>query len=194
MVPESDTTDFSYKAGDYIETNIAWGMPTPKTFCEFAINHLVDAFPRHEIFVHGAFPHQPTWDVDIAIIGEPTDDVGKTIIDLTNTSLNQYNMLVDISLYETPALFDGVHTFNRTGDMSHLKSVDMYKPYYEIYKNGEALHYAERKVQQEGENGSKCVAIPHLFVLTPFFARFPRAEHDERHQSPWSLLARNSKD
>ena len=148
MVPESDTTDFSYKAGDYIETNIAWSMPTPKTFCEFAINHLVDAFPRHEIFVHGAFPHQPTWDVDIAIIGEPTDDVGKTIIDLTNTSLNQYNMLVDISLYETPALFDGVHTFNRTGDMSHLKSVDMYKPYYEIYKNGEALHYAERKVQQ----------------------------------------------
>ena len=57
-------------------------------------------------------------------------------------------MLVDISLYETPALFDGVHTFNRTGDMSHLKSVDMYKPYYEIYKNGEALHYAERKIQQ----------------------------------------------
>jgi len=148
MVPESDTNDFNYKAGDYIETNVAWNPPSIKTFCKFANEHLVDAFPRHDIFMHGAFPHLPTWDIDIAIIGEPTDEAGKTIIDLTNTSLNEYNMLVDITLYETPELFQGVHTFNRTGDSSVLGRIDMYKPYYEVYKNGEALHYADRKVEQ----------------------------------------------
>ena len=148
MVPESDTNDFNYKAGDYIETNVAWNPPSIKTFCKFANEHLVDAFPRHDIFMHGAFPHLPTWDIDIAIIGEPTDEAGKTIIDLTNTSLNQYNMLVDITLYETPELFQGVHTYNRTGDTSVLGRIDMYKPYYEVYKNGEALHYADRKVEQ----------------------------------------------
>ena len=148
MVPESDTNDFNYKAGDYIETNVAWNPPSIKTFCKFANEHLVDAFPRHDIFMHGAFPHLPTWDIDIAIIGEPTDEAGKTIIDLTNISLNEYNMLVDITLYETPELFQGVHTFNRTGDSSVLGRIDMYKPYYEVYKNGEALHYADRKVEQ----------------------------------------------
>ena len=148
MVPESDTNDFNYKAGDYIETNVAWNPPSIKTFCKFANEHLVDAFPRHDIFMHGAFPHLPTWDIDIAIIGEPTDEAGKTIIDLTNISLNEYNMLVDITIYETPELFQGVHTFNRTGDSSVLGRIDMYKPYYEVYKNGEALHYADRKVEQ----------------------------------------------
>ena len=148
MVPESDTNDFNYKAGDYIETNVAWNPPSIKTFCKFANEHLVDAFPRHDIFMHGAFPHLPTWDIDIAIIGEPTDEAGKTIIDLTNISLNEYNMLVDITIYETPELFQGVHTYNRTGDTSVLGRIDMYKPFYEVYKNGEALHYADRKVEQ----------------------------------------------
>ena len=148
MVPESDTNDFHYKAGDYIETNVAWNPPNIKTFCKFANEHLVDAFPRHDIFMHGAFPHLPTWDIDIAIIGEPTDEAGKTIIDLTNISLNEYNMLVDITIYETPELFQGVHTYNRTGDTSVLGRIDMYKPFYEVYKNGEALHYADRKVEQ----------------------------------------------
>ena len=152
MVPESDKEKFSYKAGDYIETDIAWNPPDVKTFCEFAKEHLVDAFPRHDIFMHGAFPHLPTWDIDIAIIGEPTDQAGKTIIDLTNTSLNQYNMLVDITLYETPALFNGVTRYNMTGDTSHLGRVDMYKPFYEVYKNGEALHYPERKVEKISEH------------------------------------------
>ena len=173
MVSESDTNDFNYKAGDYIETNVAWNQPSIKTFCKFANEHLVDAFPRHDIFMHGAFPHLPTWDIDIAIIGEPTDEAGKTIIDLTNTSLNQYNMLVDITLYETPELFQGVHTYNRTGDTSALGRIDMYKPYFEVYKNGEALHYAERKVEQVSK---------HLYKhYTSLEAPQPKFNNERKH-------------
>ena len=152
MVPESDTNNFSYKAGDYIETNVAWNPPNIKTFCKFANEHLLNAFPDHDIFLHGAFPHIPTWDIDLAIIGEPTDEAGKTIIDLTNISLNQYNMLVEMTIYETTELFDGVFTFNQTGDVSKLGRVDMYKPYYEVYKNGEPMHYQDRKVEKLSEH------------------------------------------
>ncbi len=152
MVSESDTNNFTFTAGDHIATNVAWNPPNVKTFCKFAIEHLIDAFPDHDIFMHGAFPHLPTWDVDVAIIGKPTDEAGKTIIDLTNTSLNQYNMLVDITLYETPLLFQGVHTYNRTGDTSVLGRTDMYKPFYEVYKNGEPMHYPERKVEKISEH------------------------------------------
>jgi hypothetical protein len=152
MVSESDTNNFTYTAGDYIKTDVAWNPPDIKTFCEFAVEHLVDAFPKHDIFIHGSFPFLPTWDVDIAIIGEPTDEAGKTIIDLTNTSLNQYNMLVDISIYETTALWEGVDAYNRNGDTSALGRTDMYKPYFEAYKNGEPMHYLERKVEKLSEH------------------------------------------
>ena len=152
MVPESDTNNFSYKAGDYIETNVAWNPPNIETFCKFANEHLLNAFPNHDIFLHGAFPHVPTWDIDLAIIGEPTDEAGKTIIDLTNISLNQYNMLVEMTIYETTELFDGVFTFNQTGDVTKLGRVDMYKPYFEVYKNGEPVHYQDRKVEKISEH------------------------------------------
>ena len=78
MVSEPDTNNFTYTAGDYIKTDVAWNPPSIKNFCKFANEHLVGAFPQHDIFLHGAFPHLPTWDVDIAVIGEPTDDAGKT--------------------------------------------------------------------------------------------------------------------
>jgi len=152
MVSESDTNNFTYTAGDYIKTNVGWNPPDIKTFCKFATKHLVNAFPRHDIFMCGAFPYEPTWDVDIAIIGEPTDEAGKTIIDLTNISLNEYNMLVDITIYETPALFEGVYTYNQTGDVSKLGRTDMYKPFYEVYKNGEPMHYSKRKVEKISEH------------------------------------------
>ena len=173
MVSESDTNNFTYTAGDYIKTDIAWNPPSIKNFCKFANEHLIGAFPKHDIFLHGAFPHLPTWDVDIAISGEPTDEAGKTIIDLTNTSLNQYNMLVDITLYETPALFDGVHTYNQTGDTSVLGRVDMYKPYYEVYKNGQPMHYEKRKVEKVSE---------HLYKhFTSLEAPQPKFKKERKH-------------
>ena len=45
-----------------------------------------------------------------------------------------------------------MHTYNQTGDTSKLGRSDMYKPYYEVYKNGEPLHYPERKVEKISEH------------------------------------------
>jgi hypothetical protein len=49
----------------------------------------------------------------------------------------------------------------------------MYKPYFEVYKNGEALHYAERKVEQVSK---------HLYKhYTSLEAPQPKFNNERKH-------------
>ncbi len=141
--------EFEFTKGDYIKTNIAWNRPDIETFGTFLEKEFLPTLPKtHEAYLHGAFPHRLTWDIDIAIIGKPTDEVALWLIKMYNCSLNKYKLLLDMAIFQDNTLFIGIDEYNRTGNGSVLGKSNMYKPYHESYKNGEAMHYKDRKVEK----------------------------------------------
>ena len=142
-------SEFTFNKGEYIKTDIPWNRPYIDTFGEFVDNEILPGLPAtHDAFLYGSFPHKLTWDIDIAIIGKPTDEVAHWIINLYNKSFNEYKQLIDVAIFEDFTLFYGINDYNKYGDPDVLGQADMYKPYFESYKNGEPQHYPERKVEK----------------------------------------------
>lgn len=143
-------TDFNFTKGDHISTNILWERPSIEKFKKFLNKEFLPNFPQntHEAYLYGSFPWEITWDIDIAIIGKPTDEVAQFIINMYNISLNEYRQLIDVAIFESADLFIGIEQFNRTNDASVLGQIDMYKPYYESYYNKETIYNKERHVEK----------------------------------------------
>lgn len=141
-------SNFSFSKGDHISSDIAWLPPTLETFYKFCQNVIEPKnITSHEIYIYGSFPHRPTNSIDLAFIGRPTDQIALEIIDLYNVALNDYRILVDITLFENYDVFKNIDEYNKNFDITTLNFVTAYKPYYEIYKNGEAVH-KERQVEK----------------------------------------------
>ena len=163
-------SEFTFTKGDFIKTNIAWERPYIEKFGEFVDKEILPGLPAtHDAFLHGAFPHRITWDIDIAIIGKPTDEVANWVINLYNKSLNEYKQLIDVAIFEDFTLFYGIDDYNKYGDTEFLGQADMFKPYYESFKNGEPMHYPKRKVEKVSK-----VLYKHFTSLEPLGEKFTK--------------------
>lgn len=144
-------SEFTFTKGDFIKTDIPWNRPNIPTFGKFLKDELLPGLPAtHDAFLYGSFPHIQTWDIDIAVIGKPSNEVAKWIINLYNKSLNEYRQLIDVAMFEDFTLFYGIDEYNKTGDVEALGDggYDMYKPYFESFKNDEPMYNPNRKIEK----------------------------------------------
>lgn len=147
MSNSTDENKFDYKLGEHIKTDVQWERPNIETFLKFINQELLPTMPNtHEAFLVGAFPHTWTWDIDVFIIGKPTDEVALWMIDLYNKSLNDYKQLIDMAIFEDISVFQNYDLFNETKDPNVLTQIDMFKPYDTIQVNGNDVTPKLRKV------------------------------------------------
>tara|TARA_Y100001972_G_scaffold34772_1_gene43146 strand:+ start:1315 stop:1866 length:552 start_codon:yes stop_codon:yes gene_type:complete len=141
------TENFEYTAGEHIATDKHWLPPNIKTFTKFLNQELLPTMPdKYEGYLVGSFPKRSTNDIDIFIIGKPTDEVALWIINLYNKSLNDYKQLIDVAIFEDLTVFQNYDLFNKTKDPKVLNYSDMYKPYDTVYINGKNTIGKYRKV------------------------------------------------
>ena len=138
---------YLFEAGEHVKTNVQWEVPNIKTFKKFLNQEFLPTMPKgYEAFLVGSFPHTHTWDIDIFIIGKPTDEVALWVIDMYNKSLNDYKQLIDISMFDNLNVFNNYDLFNKTKDPSVLVQADMYRTFDKLYRNGRQVTSIHRKV------------------------------------------------
>ncbi len=97
---------FLYQKGR-TSTTTPWGRPTYQKVKEYLIyvQENTDILSRYEMYIMGGvlFDFNTTWDLDLCLVGgNQTDSKLEEDLDyLTDLALNTYNLLVDISWYES---------------------------------------------------------------------------------------------
>ncbi len=97
---------FLYQKGR-TSTTTPWGRPTYQKVKEYLtyVQENTDILSRYEMYIMGGvlFDFNTTWDLDLCLVGgNQTDSKLEEDLDyLTDLALNTYNLLVDISWYES---------------------------------------------------------------------------------------------
>lgn len=97
---------FLYQRG-IVTTTKPWGRPTYQKLKNYLtyINQHTEVFSNYEVYLNGGvlYSFDTTWDVDMLLIGGTQTDskIEEDLNYLTNLSLNTFNMLADISWFES---------------------------------------------------------------------------------------------
>ena len=87
--------------------------------------NLIEIFNDCEIYLWSNFPFNATKDIDIILIGEPTNSLGKRVKDFKEYCVGKC-MTIDIQVFKDTKVFAGIEEYNRTGDMN-LSNIEKYK-------------------------------------------------------------------
>lgn len=97
---------FLYQKG-IVTTTKPWGRPTyqkVKNYLTYLKQH-TDILDNYEVYIMGGvlFDFNTTWDLDICLVGGTQTDLKleEDLNYLTNLSLNTFDMLLDVSWYES---------------------------------------------------------------------------------------------
>jgi signal recognition particle GTPase len=97
---------FLYQRG-VVSTTTPWGRPTYeklKTFLTY-IQTNTSILTDYDVYIMGGvlFDFNTTWDVDICLVGgsQTNEKIEEDLNYLTDLALNTYNLLVDVSWYES---------------------------------------------------------------------------------------------
>lgn len=144
---EYEPGKFLLELGEHIKTDKDFYPPDIQSFKKFLNQELLPTLSnKYTAFLYGSFTHDPNAnDIDIAVIGKPTDEVALWMINMYNVCFNQYRQQLDMTLFEDMTVFEPYELFNRTKDASVLNNVDVYKPYDKTYLNGKDITFVQRK-------------------------------------------------
>ena len=87
----------------------------------------LEVFNKWETYLWGNFPYNYTWDIDIMFIGEPSEELGKKIIDFQKYTMDKYEMKIDEQVFEDTKVFRHIEEYERLGSMQFDGSLVKYK-------------------------------------------------------------------
>jgi hypothetical protein len=87
----------------------------------------LEVFNKWETYLWSNFPYNYTWDIDIMFIGEPSEELGKKIIDFQKYTMDKYEMKIDEQVFEDTKVFRHIEEYERLGSMQFDGSIVKYK-------------------------------------------------------------------
>ena len=101
--------------------------------------NFLEIFKNHEIYLWSNFPYNFTWDVDLVFIGNPTEELGKKILDFKTYAKNTYDISIDEQVFENTKVFKHIEDYNRTGDHCFDGTLLQYKLKENFRRNPEPV-------------------------------------------------------
>lgn len=77
----------------------------------------VEKFNDVEVYIWSNFPINPTGDIDLMFIGEPTEDLGKRIQEFQSFAIKQNCLRIDEQVFKDTRVFRHIEEYNRLGDI-----------------------------------------------------------------------------
>jgi len=134
---------FYYKKGP-IEVTTPWERPTWDKFLKWQKDFFkIDGVENYQVGIGGNFWNGvPTWDIDIAISGNPNyKEVEDILITGTRLGFEKYNILVDLRWLSKLTMNIRKHGYIKPEKIGRLAI------YKEIWKNGKRIGYLPDAIQ-----------------------------------------------
>tara|TARA_B110000858_G_C17592522_1_gene376348 strand:- start:85 stop:684 length:600 start_codon:yes stop_codon:yes gene_type:complete len=102
-------------------------IPPISTFIDTLERYdFLEKFNDVEVYIWSNFPINPTRDIDLMFIGEPTEDLGKRIQEFQSFASKQKCLKIDEQVFKDTRVFRHIEEYNRLGDIE-FDSIVKYK-------------------------------------------------------------------